>query len=275
MRFIGTAVGMAWATLQYLVFYRFVIGVAPATSVAAQTLVGTRQIRLPFAWPAALLVGAATSPRASAIGRGLAVAAGRDAGPLVAVTFLVGAHFLTPYYLLLTGPLLGKDVLLSHVIGAGLCLAITRVLWRAERLAPEGDAFDAADDRDGSSSRSRCGSRPCSLRTGDSRPSTMMCWPASALHSEARVVFHHDTIRKVSTLPAAEAAQELLAKLGWDGLLRQATERLDSVLHLPQVHATVAAHPDVELETHLLREGQPPLEVVRHQLRQLPTREHV
>lgn len=41
---------------------------------------------------------------------------GEDALPVAA--YLTSSHALTPYYLLLMGPLLGKDVLLSHLIGA-------------------------------------------------------------------------------------------------------------------------------------------------------------
>jgi hypothetical protein len=129
--FIGTAASHAWGTFSYLVAYRFVIGLAPAVSVLAQGILRPAQI-LPapsFRWWRALLLGIATSPRTSAISPRLGTLAVRMSGAPALAALLVGVHFLTPYHLLLTGPLLGKDVLLSHLIGTALCFAIVASMW--------------------------------------------------------------------------------------------------------------------------------------------------
>lgn len=135
--FIGTAASHAWGTFSYLVGYRFVIGLAPAVSVLAQvTLRPARILRAPSSrWWRALLLGIATSPRISAIRPRLRILPARKPSAPALAALLVGVHFLTPYYLLLTGPLLGKDVLLSHLIGTALCFAIVASTWRSAAVA--------------------------------------------------------------------------------------------------------------------------------------------
>jgi hypothetical protein len=130
--FISTAVSLAWATFMYLVAYRFVIGLAPVVSVVAQAVMRLRPGLAGGAssWPWALLCGAASSPSAAAIATELRRFTVRSESPISFVAFLIGAHFLTPYYLLLIGPLLGKDALLSHLIGTAFCLAGVVGLWR-------------------------------------------------------------------------------------------------------------------------------------------------
>lgn len=146
--FIGTAASYAWATFVYLVASRFVIGLAPLASVLAQGLLQPGRVLHdgPPSWPGALLLGSATSPRASAIAPRVTLLASRGAAPGALVAFLVGAHLLTPYYFILIGPLLGKDVLLSHLIGTVLCFALVARLWRPAAVAPAGHGVSARDE---------------------------------------------------------------------------------------------------------------------------------
>lgn len=128
--FITTTATFAWATFTYLVAYRFVIGLAPAVSILAQAVWLSKPRgaprRLHFLF--GLLSGAATSPTARGVRGALAAAA--DTGPVGIVAAVSGAHFLTAYTLLLLGPVLGKDVLLSLVVGAIFLTAIAALAWR-------------------------------------------------------------------------------------------------------------------------------------------------
>lgn len=135
--FISTAVSLASATFMYLLAYRFVIGLAPISSVLAQVALRFRPGLAGAAspWPWALLRGAATSPGAAAIAPELCLFTVRGQSPISIVAFRVGTHFLTPHYLLLIGPLLGKDALLSHLIAAMLCFVGTAGLWRPPAIS--------------------------------------------------------------------------------------------------------------------------------------------
>ncbi len=131
--FIATAAGYAWGTFSYLVGYRLVIGLAPVVSVLAQRLLRTERVLGATSprWWRAFLLGIATSPRTSAIRPRLGTLRARTPRAPALAALLVGVHFLTPYHLLLVGPLLGKDVLLSHLIGTALCFAIVASTWRS------------------------------------------------------------------------------------------------------------------------------------------------
>lgn len=122
--FVTTALEMAWATLHYIVFYRFAIGFAFLFSVLLQFFLPAKrwlQVIRGRSGPVSILaaagLGLTTSPGRQAIESNFShlVAVGAPLTALVA--YLISSHGLTVYYLLMLGPLLGKDVLLSHVLG--------------------------------------------------------------------------------------------------------------------------------------------------------------
>ncbi|HXG17480.1 MAG TPA: permease [Methylomirabilota bacterium] len=129
-----TAFGMAWATLHYIVFYRFAIGFAFFFSVLLQFFFPAER------WLQVIRKHSGPIPILAAAGLGLTTSPGRQAiennffqlvavkAPLTAlVAYLICSHNLTVYYLLMLGPLLGKDVLFSHVLG-GVMVFITASL---------------------------------------------------------------------------------------------------------------------------------------------------
>lgn len=135
--FVTTALEMAWATLHYIVFYRFAIGFAFFFSVILQFFLPAEK------WLQVIRKHSGPVPILAAAGLGLTTSLGRQAiesnfSHLVAVkasltalvAYLICSHGLTVYYLLMLGPLLGKDVLFSHILGsvtifivASLCLS--------------------------------------------------------------------------------------------------------------------------------------------------------
>jgi uncharacterized membrane protein YraQ (UPF0718 family) len=135
--FLTTALEMAWATLHYIVAYRFAIGFAFVFSVLLQFFLPAEKwlrviphrSRMPPILAAAGL-GFTTSPSHEAIERNFQqlVSAGTSLTALGA--YLIASHGLTVYYLLLLGPLLGKDVLLSHLLGAVVIFLVASVFFR-------------------------------------------------------------------------------------------------------------------------------------------------
>jgi len=122
--FVTTALGMAWATLHYIVFYRFAIGFAFLCSVLLQFfLPAERWLRAihgrsgPLPVLAAAGLGFTTSPSRQAIKSNFSHLVAVKAPLTALVAYLICGHGLTVYYLLMLGPLLGKDVLLSHILG--------------------------------------------------------------------------------------------------------------------------------------------------------------
>lgn len=123
--FVTTALEMAWATFHYIVFYRFAIGFAFFFSVLLQFF-------FPAEWwlhsirgrsgsvliLAAAGLGLTTSPSHQAIESNFQRLVAEGASLTALAAYLISSHGLTVYYLLMLGPLLGKDVLLSHVLGA-------------------------------------------------------------------------------------------------------------------------------------------------------------
>lgn len=133
--FVTTAFGMAWATLHYIVFYRFAIGFAFFFSVllqfffpAERWLQVIRKHSGPVTILAATGLGLTTSPGRQAIEGNFSHLVTVKAPPTALVAYLVCSHGLTVYYLLMLGPLLGKDVLLSHTLG-GVTIFIIASLW--------------------------------------------------------------------------------------------------------------------------------------------------
>lgn len=135
--FVMTALGMAWATLHYIVAYRFAIGFAFFFSTILQLLPTKRWLLAihrrsgPAPTLAAAGLGLTTSPGHKAIEENFERLVATGASPTALVAYLVSSHGFTVYYLLMLGPLLGKDVLLSHILGgvmvfivASLCLRL-------------------------------------------------------------------------------------------------------------------------------------------------------
>jgi uncharacterized membrane protein YraQ (UPF0718 family) len=123
--FVTTALGMAWATFHYIVVYRFAIGFAFFFSVLLQFfLPAERWLQVirgrpgPVSILAAAGLGLTTSPSRQAIESIFSHLVAVDAPLTVLVAYLISSHGLTVYYLLMLGPLLGKDALLSHILGS-------------------------------------------------------------------------------------------------------------------------------------------------------------
>jgi uncharacterized membrane protein YraQ (UPF0718 family) len=133
--FVTTAFEMAWATFHYIVFYRFAIGFAFLFSVLLQFfLPAERWLRAiqgrsgPLPVLAAAGLGFTTSPSRQAIESNFSHLIAVKAPLTALVAYLICGHGLTVYYLLMLGPLLGKDVLLSHILG-GATIFIVASLW--------------------------------------------------------------------------------------------------------------------------------------------------
>lgn len=129
-----TALEMAWATFHYIVVYRFAIGFAFLLSVLLQFfLPAERWLQVihgrsgPMPVLAAVGLGFTTSPGRQAIESNFSHLVTGGASLTALVTYLICSHNLTVYYLLMLGPLLGKDVLFSHVLG-GVMVFITASL---------------------------------------------------------------------------------------------------------------------------------------------------
>jgi uncharacterized membrane protein YraQ (UPF0718 family) len=122
--FVTMVLEIAWATFHYIVSYRFAIGFAFFLSVLLQLLIPAerwlRAIR-GRSGPVLILVAAAlgftTSPGRKTIKENFHHLVAAGASPTALTAYLISSHGLTAYYLLTLGPLLGKDVLLSHVLG--------------------------------------------------------------------------------------------------------------------------------------------------------------
>lgn len=152
--FVTTALGMAWATLHYIVLYPFAIGFAFLFSVLLQFFLpakrGLQVIRGrsgPVPVLAAAGLGLTTSPGRQAIENTFSQLVAVKASLTALVAYLICSHGLTVYYLLMLGPLLGKDVLLSHILGgvtifivASLCLSpVFRKTFRTSEPAVDVD----------------------------------------------------------------------------------------------------------------------------------------
>lgn len=143
--FVTTALEMAWATFHYMAFYRFAIGFAFLFSVLLQfflppkrwlQVIRGRSGLAPVLAAAGL--GFTTSPSRRVIERNFSHL-GAVKAPLTAlVAYLICGHGLTVYYLLMLGPLLGKDVLLSHILG-GVTIFIIVVPEKVRLLVLEVD----------------------------------------------------------------------------------------------------------------------------------------
>jgi uncharacterized membrane protein YraQ (UPF0718 family) len=145
--FVTTALGMAWATLHYIVLYRFALGFAFFSSVLlrfffpAERRLQTIQGRSgPVPVLAAAGLGFTTSPGRQAIESNFSHLVTVKASLTALVAYLISSHGLTVYYLLLLGPLLGKDALLSHLLGGLMVFLVASLSLRSlcEKLPKPG-----------------------------------------------------------------------------------------------------------------------------------------
>lgn len=119
--FLVLALQMAWETITYLLAYLAAPIAAVASSIALILFVrperwlgwATGQSRIRQLAGAAVLGFTRPTTRGE-IERFLPLLGSR---PLATVVYLTVSHNLTIYYVLLLGPLLGRDVVLSHFIG--------------------------------------------------------------------------------------------------------------------------------------------------------------
>ena len=158
--FLSLAVRMAWGTITYLLAYRAVPIAAVASSIALILLVrperwlswarGQSRIRQ---LAGATILGFTRPTTRGEVEKYLRLVASR---PLAAVVYLAVSHNLTIYYLLLLGPLLGKDVLLSHVIG-GVAFMLVAVPLVGRVVIEPGDAGREPPPRSDSCSTETCG----------------------------------------------------------------------------------------------------------------------
>lgn len=134
IEFLRTAVGVAWDTVTYLMAWWAVPVWAVAGTVVLQRVAagwplerwsrsGTTARRL----PGAFLLAVARPFGRSDVRRNLERL---DRQPDATAVYLTSGHGLTLYYLILLGPLLGKDVLLFHVLGMAVFAVLGAAAFR-------------------------------------------------------------------------------------------------------------------------------------------------
>lgn len=131
--FLSTAWRSAAETASYLFAYRYVLVLAPAAHLALLALGPGRRgwldgRRGPLA---AVILGLTEPLSRSSFERNLR----RLEGAGAVVTYLAVSHALTAYALVLLGPLLGKDFLLSHGVGLAVFVVVASLLARAAKQA--------------------------------------------------------------------------------------------------------------------------------------------
>lgn len=142
---------IAVQTASYLLAYLGVLVLAPAAHLALVALGPARRGWLGPRWGVAGAAGAALTRPLSR--RSLESGLRSTTGPAATVAYLAVFHALTVSSWILLGPLLGKDFLLSHVVGVvlfGLFAAgLARLLGvlPAGEAAPGGEGARAGGDR--------------------------------------------------------------------------------------------------------------------------------
>ena len=148
--FLALALRVAGDTVSYLMAWWAV----PVWALAASVLLQWWGARLPLeTWvrsgkaprraAGAFLLAVTRSLDRESVRRTLGLLEGRTLGTAV---YLTAGHGLTVYYFLLLGPLLGKDVLLSHVVGGIAFAGVAAAGARAFGLAslPSGGSRPSA-----------------------------------------------------------------------------------------------------------------------------------
>lgn len=132
--FLATAWETVVQTAGYLFAYAFVLLLAPIAHLALLALAPARRGRLGGRLGAAgAAVAAVTSPLSrKSMERNLQA----GASPAAVVTYLAVSDALAAPYWILLGPLLGKDFLLSHVMGIALFGLFAAGLSRGFGVAP-------------------------------------------------------------------------------------------------------------------------------------------
>lgn len=138
---LALALEIARDTVDYLLWGWWLL---PVWALAAR--VGLFAVSRPARWradatgpvprrlAAAALLGFARPVSRTELSENLAALGG---APLPTALYLAAGHGLTVYYLFLLGPLLGKDVLLSHLLGGALFVILAAVFARALGVGSE------------------------------------------------------------------------------------------------------------------------------------------
>ena len=135
---VATAWQVAVETASYLFAYLFVLVLAPLAHLALVAFAPARRGWLGgrLGVPGAALAGVTGPLSRRAMGTHLRM----TASPEAAVTYLAVSHALTAYFWILLGPLLGKDFLVSHVVGVALFTLFAALLARGLGVRTPGAA---------------------------------------------------------------------------------------------------------------------------------------
>ena len=131
---VASALQNAVSTARYLLAYNYVLVLAPMAHVLFVVFGSARHgERSERGWFSALISGLAAPLSGVRLGRNL----GAFGTPSAAIVYLCVAHTLTASFWILLGPLLGKDFLLSHVIGMALFVGCAVVFLRFSGISFE------------------------------------------------------------------------------------------------------------------------------------------
>lgn len=140
--FFATAWQTAVQTASYLYAYAFALALAPLLHLALIAWAPGRRGRMATArGPLAAIVLGLSEPLSRRAFKANLVRLRR---PAPGVIYLALSHTLTAYSWVLLGPLLGKDFLLSHVVGVGLFVLVVAGLVRLFGVPPARGATDGA-----------------------------------------------------------------------------------------------------------------------------------
>ncbi len=136
----------AGSTARYLLAYNYVLVLAPVAQVLLVALASARQgARGEREWQTALISGLAAPLSGAGLGRNLRAFGTSSA----AIVYLCVAHTLTAPFWILLGPLLGKDFLLSHVIGMVLFVSCAGIISRFSGIRFERAGFEGPPREEG------------------------------------------------------------------------------------------------------------------------------
>lgn len=129
----------AVSTARYLLAYNYVLVLAPVAHVLLVALGSAKQgARGERGWLRAFFWGLAGPLSGVRLGRNV----GAFGTPSAVIVYLSVAHTLTAPFWILLGPLLGKDFLLSHVIGMALFVSFAGIISRFSGIRFERAGFE-------------------------------------------------------------------------------------------------------------------------------------
>lgn len=134
--FFSIAFQIAVDTVRYLFAYAMTPVLALVAAILLRWTVERKKLNQSLSqagFGTVLLVAIGRAPAQEEIVQALRQLTGKR---LLSILYLVCSHNLLLYYFFLVGPLLGKDVLLSHVIGTGIFLVSAILMGRILRFNP-------------------------------------------------------------------------------------------------------------------------------------------